>query len=131
MRPAQAGLEAVLANCRPQPALPAVLVFMLTLLLAMSAARNTGDPNWMAWLVPLGVLASAGLAVGAGFCSLFPQTAWLLLAVWGLPALTGGGPPAVTVYVVYLGMAAVVIMFAVQLWRIATRRFVPTIAGDP
>jgi hypothetical protein len=130
MRPAQAGLEAVLANCRPQPALPAVLVFMLTLLLAMSAARNAGDPGWISWLVPLGVLVSAGLAVGAGFCSLFPQAAWLLLAVWGLPSLTAGGPPPVTLYVVYLGMAAVVVMFVGQLWRIATGRFVPTIADD-
>ena len=130
MRPAQAGLEVVLANCRPQPALPAVLVFMLTLLLAMSAARSVGDPGWIAWLVPLGVLASAALAVGAGFCSLFPQAAWLALAVWALPTLTAGGPLPFTAYVVYLGFAAVIIMFAVQLWRIATRRFVPTLADD-
>lgn len=97
---------------------------MLTLLLAMSMSRKGGEASWLVWLIPLGIFASAGLAVGAGFCSLFPQAVWLLLAAWALPIMAQS---PVTLYVLYAGMAAVVVMFGVQLWRIKTARFVPTI----
>lgn len=122
-RPPRGWREKLTANTRPQPAIPAALVFMLTL----SAGLFGGVDGWAVWLVPLGLLASCGLAVAAGFCSLFPPLLWLLLAVWALSLVGRGTLPPSAAYAVYIGAGVSVTMLVVQLWRIRTKRFVPTI----
>lgn len=125
-RPPQTLTEQILANTRPQPAIPAVLALMLMVLLpAMSA--GAGVSAWHVWLLPVGVLVSAGLAVAAGFCSLAPQLIWLLLSLWGLTLVGRTELPVWHETIFYLAAIAVSAMFFIQLWRIITRRFVPTI----
>ncbi len=127
-RAPQTAFETLIANCRPQPAIPAVLVMMLTLVGAGSAV---GAEAWTGWLIGAGILASCGLGIAAGFCSLAPPLAWLGLA-WvgrGLLAAAAGAP--YTRYVLMLCGVASVAMIAVQIWRIRTGRFVPTIEEAP
>jgi hypothetical protein len=122
--------EALIANCRPQPAIPAALIGMLALSFAVILRDpQTGLPatGVAAIFVSLGIGTSCGLAIAAGFCSLVPQAIWLALAFWGLRLTASGTLPAYNTYVLTAGMVAVVIMFAVQVWRIKTRRFVPSI----
>ncbi len=128
---APAGLvEKLLANFRPQPAIPAVLVFMLSVLIPIVSLSRQGaassDSVFM-WLVPLGILASCGLAIAAGFCSFFPQTIWIAAAVWALRFTDNGPLPAYNRYVLIAGIVAAAIMIVVQAWRVYTGRFVPTI----
>lgn len=130
-RPPEGLVETVTANCRPQPAIPGVLVLMLTLLLpVMSQDPQASGPSesLLMWAVPVGILASCGLAIAAGFCSFFPQLAWIGLATWGMKFTAAGGPlPAYNRWVLVAGMVAATLMLGVQLWRVITRRFVPTI----
>ena len=135
-RPPANWQETLLANFRPQPAIPAVLVIML----AFSFAAMTRDPqtsaagfSLSALLITLAIVASCGLAIAAGFCSLFPQLIWFLLALWGLRLTAAGTLADYNVYVLWLGMFAVVIMFFAQAWRVKTGRFVPSIRieSDP
>jgi hypothetical protein len=121
--------EQVLANCRPQPAIPAVLVLLLMVLLPAMSAR-TGVSEWQLWLIPAGVLASAGLAIAAGFCSLAPQFIWVVLSWWGLALVGQTGLPGWCSAAIYFGMMAVSAMFFIQIWRVVTGRFVPTV-NDP
>ena len=127
-RSPQTVLEQVLANCRPQPAIPAVLALLLMVLLPAMLAPSDPDQigAWLLWLIPAGIAVSCGLAIAAGFCSLAPQAIWMVLAVWALSLIGRAGFPEIHSITVYAGMVAVFIMFAVQVWRIATRRFVPT-----
>ncbi|HHQ13409.1 MAG TPA: hypothetical protein ENK16_00120, partial [Chromatiales bacterium] len=87
-------VEIVLANFRPQPAIPAVLVFMLSVLIPILSLSPQGgaasSSSVFMWLVPLGILASCGLAIAAGFCSFFPQTIWIVAAVWALRFTNNG-----------------------------------------
>ncbi len=129
-RPPANWQETLLANFRPQPAIPAVLVIML----AFSFAVMTQGPqpsaagfSISALLITLGILASAGLAIAAGFCSLFPQLSWVLLALWGLRLTAVGTLADYNYYVLLFGMFAVALMFFVQVWRVKTGRFVPSI----
>ncbi len=129
-RPPANWQEALIVNCRPQPAIPAVLIGML----ALSFAVILRDPQSglpatgvAAVYVSLGLGPSCGLAIAAGCCSLAPQAIWLALAFWGLNLTASGMLPAYNTYVLTAGMVAVVIMFVVQVWRIKTRRFVPSI----
>lgn len=129
-------LESVIANCRPQPAIPALLVLLLTTLVPVTSQSPPGAPPADAspalmLLVPVGILASCGLAIAAGFCSLFPTAAWIALAFWVLRFTQPGGPlPAYNAYVIGAGVLAATAMFVIQLWRIRTRRFVPTIRDE-
>ncbi len=128
-REPQTAVEHVTANVRPQPAIPAVMVmFLFVFLPALSAQAGISD--WQLWLVPAGVVASAGLAVAAGFCSLAPHVIWCLLAAWSNNVLARAEFPVWIHAVVYLCLTITAVMFFVQLWRIRTRRFVPTIR-DP
>jgi hypothetical protein len=123
--------EKLLANFRPQPAIPAVLVCMLAYTFAIvSGAQGVaaGGISFTSVLVAVGVAASCGLAIAAGFCSLFPQVVWLLLAVWGLRLTAAGTLHWINRYVLLSGIVAVVVMFFVQVWRVRTGRFVPTIS---
>ncbi len=132
-RPPQSLTEHVVANLRPQPAIPAVLaMFAMVLLPAMLAQPQTGGPGAvLIGIVTAGVIASCGLAVAAGFCSLVPHLIWLALCPWALSLLSRGGLPGWVAGLVYAGAVAVLVMFVVQLWRIRTGRFVPTIHAPP
>ena len=121
-------LETVVANCRPQPALPAVIVLLFTVMLAVTA-YEPGAGRSLAWLlVPVGLIASCGLAIAAGFCSFTPPLAWILFAAWAIKFTANDGPlPAYNRFLFLAGMLAAAIMLCVQLWRVVTGRFVPTV----
>ncbi len=125
-REPQSLLEHITANIRPQPAIPAVAVMFLFVLLPALSAQGAGS-DWQFWLVPAGLVASAGLAVAAGFCSLAPHAVWVLLGVWSGNLLARADFPGWVFAVLYLCLGVTAAMFFMQLWRIRTRRFVPTI----
>jgi len=131
-RAPQTPAEHVFLNCRPQPAIPALLVLLVMVI--MPALLATSQPEvsdfWL-WLMGSGVVLSAGLAVAAGFCSLAPQVLWIGAAIWALSLFGRLGLGSLQL-LVQAGMACVALMAAVQVWRIATARFVPTVmeAGD-
>jgi hypothetical protein len=127
-RPPATPLETITANCRPQPAIPAVLVLMLCGLLGRMALQSGGD-SVAAWALTAGLVVSCGLAIAAGFCSLFPTLAWIGLA-WLL--FRGGDVLAFHGRVAFwAGMVAAVAMTLLQVWRVRTGRFVPTITDPP
>ncbi len=121
-------LEVLTANSRPQPAIPAVLVLMICGLFA-GAAVKAGSGSFAAWALTAGLLASCGLAIAAGFCSVFPTLAWIGLA-W---LLLGAAAPALALHTqlaLGAGTFAAAAMTLVQVWRVRTGRFVPTITED-
>lgn len=123
-------LNTVLAHCRPQPAIPALLLLMLTLLVALPAAGATTPGAVIAWGVPLGLLGSAALALAAGFCSFFPPVVWLAIAWLAAGSLRAIAVPWIEPSL-WVGSAVAVAGIAIQAWRVATRRFVPTMQqGD-
>ncbi len=127
VRAPQSIVESIIAHCRPQPAIPAVLVFVISILFpVMSWEPNAVASSWLL-LVPVGLLASCGLAIAAGFCSLFPQLAWIAMASWALKFTQAGPLPAYNRFVLLAGIAAAAIMVGVQAWRGLTGRFQPTI----
>ena len=119
----------ILAHLRPQPAIPAVFVLLLTWVLARMTMSQPEPGMLLAWGIPLGLLASAGLALAAGFCSFFPPLIWLVLA-WSGP-LTAPNPkiPALPV-AMWIATAVAVAGIAIQAWRVSTGRFKPTIEVD-
>lgn len=127
-RPPRTALEMFTANSRPQPALPAVLVLLLCGLFAGFAVQ-AGSASAAAWALTAGLLVSCGLAIAAGFCSVFPTLAWIALA-----ALLFNKSVAVLAphsrFALGTGMLAAAAMTLVQVWRVRTGRFVPTIS-DP
>lgn len=118
--PHRSPLGILRANARPAPALPALLVLLGTLAFAEALPP---------WLGLLGLAASCGLAIAAGFCSLFPPAAWLLLAPT-LPMLTGIGFGPWQAPVLVTGIGACLAMLALQTWRVRTGRFVPSFADE-
>lgn len=126
-RAPQTAFEALVANCRPQPAIPAVLVMMLTLVGASSAAGGGASAGW---LIGAGLLASCGLGIAAGFCSFAPPLAWLGLAWLGRGLFEAAAGAPYTGYALLLCSVAAVAMLGVQAWRVATGRFVPSIEED-
>lgn len=121
-------LETVSANARPQPAIPAMLVLMLCGLF-VGAAMKAGSGSVAAWALTAGLLASCGLAVAAGFCSVFPTLAWIGLA-WLLFGATASELAMHTRVALGAGTVAAVAMTVAQVWRVRTGRFVPTITED-
>ena len=125
-RPPRTPLEIITANSRPQPAIPAILVLLLCGLFAGSAV-HAGSASFAAWGLTVGLLASCGLAIAAGFCSVFPTLAWIGLA--GLLFRSSVAVLAVHSRVALgAGMVAAVAMTLVQIWRVKSGRFVPTIS---
>jgi hypothetical protein len=122
-------LSKLLAHCRPQPAIPALLLLMVTLLVALPAAGATTPGAAIAWGVPLGLLVSAALALAAGFCSFFPPVAWLAIAWLAAGSLRAIAAPWIEP-ALWFGSAIAAAALALQAWRVATRRFVPTIEKD-
>jgi hypothetical protein len=106
-----------------------VLALLLTLLGAASASAPGGTVvgGWSAWLIGAGLFASCGLAIAAGFCSLAPPAAWLVLACLGFGAIEAAPGGAHNRWILLICAAAAGVMIAVQLWRIRTGRFAPTI----
>lgn len=141
-RPPSTLVEIITANCRPQPAIPALLVLLLSALFQMmagapapdavasGAAAAAGPSALAAWGITLGLLASCGLAVAAGFCSFFPMVAWIALGLF-LFGTRMAVLPWHTRAALYLGIAVAALMILVQLWRVRTKRFVPTIEDRP
>jgi hypothetical protein len=118
-------LSRLLAHLRPRPAVPAVFVLLLTSLLARTALGQT-EPGLIAvWGVPIGLLASAGLALAAGFCSFFPPLIWLLLAWWG-PLAPPNASTGMQVIAFWFATALAVAGLGIQAWRVTTGRFIPT-----
>ncbi|HJP39568.1 MAG: hypothetical protein QF483_05445 [Gammaproteobacteria bacterium] len=133
-RAPQTAGETLMANFKPQPAMPALIVFVLSVLLpAMSAGQNAvaGDGGSVFLLfIPVGIIVSCGLAIAAGFCSLFPQGAWIALAVWSLEFMQAESLPGYNRIVLLAGIFIVAVMFVVQVWRVKTGKFQPTIRID-
>lgn len=130
-RPPETIAETIAANCRPQPAIPSILVLVVTLFYA-SARGGTDDVSvWTVAIVIGGLAVSCGLAIAAGFCSLFPPLVWIVVAGLGLGpigSIAGSGFARATVFV---GMLAAAAMTIAQVWRVRTGRFSPTIADEP
>lgn len=122
-------LEILTANCRPQPAIPAVLVLLLCGLFAGSTVK-AGGASFAAWALTAGLLVSCGLAVAAGFCSLFPTLAWMALA-WLLFSAVSEALAVHSRVALDAGMLAAAAMTLVQVWRVKTGRFVPTLPDTP
>lgn len=120
-------IENLTANFRPQPAIPALLTLFVTIVFVVFSYDPGTERSGLILLAPAGILASCGLAIAAGFCSLFPQVAWIVVAAWALRFAASGPLPGYNEYVLFAGMLACIVMFIVQVWRVATRRFVPTI----
>jgi hypothetical protein len=130
-RPPDTIAETIVANCRPQPAIPAVLVLVLTLFYASARGGAVDVSVWSVAIVIGGLAVSCGLAIAAGFCSLFPPLVWIVVAALGLGpigSMAGSGLARATVFV---GMVAAAAMAVAQVWRVRTGRFSPTIADEP
>lgn len=131
VRAPEGWFETVTANCRPQPAIPAVIVLFLTIVFpVMSYDPGLETRSMLVLLIPVGIVASCGLAVAAGFCSFFPHAAWTLVAAWALKFTESGPLPAYNSWVLKAGMLVCAVMAVVQLWRVRTGRFTPTIRID-
>lgn len=120
-------VEKVTANCRPQPAIPAVLVLMIAAMLGGAAAAGGGG-SFAALALTAALLASCGLAIAAGFCSFFPTAIWIVLALL-LFGRSAPDLPLHTQIALGAGVVAAAGMILVQVWRVRTGRFVPTITG--
>ncbi len=129
-RAPQGLVETALAHCRPQPAIPGLLVLFLTVLVAVFTHDPGAERSVWALLIPVALVASCGLAIAASFCSFFPAAAWILVSWWALKFTAVGPLPAYNRYVLMVGMGAAAAMLVVQGWRVATGRFVPTIRVD-
>lgn len=135
-RPPANLIETVTANCRPQPAIPALLVLLLCALYFMmatgpdagagGATAAPGLSTFAALGLTLGLLVSCGLAIAAGFCSLFPQLSWIAVALLLFGTRAALLPWHARV-ALHAGIAAAAVMALVQVWRVRTGRFVPTI----
>jgi hypothetical protein len=126
--------ETILAHCKPQPAIPALFVFAISIFVPVISAGSgsaTGDGGSIfLLLIPVGIVASCGLAIAAGFCSLFPTLAWIALATWAIRFTESGPLPGYNRLVLLAGIIAALAMFFVQVWRAKTGRFQPTIRID-
>ncbi len=115
------------AHFRPQPAIPAVLVMLITLVSASRAAGAVEASAVVTWGIPLGVVVSCGLAVASGFCSFFPHLIWMALAGLGLGLIAETPAPAWGTAAVYTGLVATLAGLLLQVWRVRTGRFRPTL----
>jgi len=127
-RPPKNWQETVIANSRPQPAIPAILVFFLAVLMpTMFMAGADPQPLWQTVLVAFGIAGSCGLAIAAGFCSVAPQAIWFAVALWALNLDGTARIAPINEALLMIGMVAVIVMIGVQVWRVRNGQFVPTI----
>jgi 4-amino-4-deoxy-L-arabinose transferase-like glycosyltransferase len=107
------------------------MTIMPLFMLGPEFANGTLDSGyWAVWLIPAGIVFSVGLAIGAGFCSFFPQLAWCVLAAWALSLVERGGFPEWHSYLLYIGMGLCIAMLGLQFYRVRTGAFVPTLPAD-
>ncbi len=127
-------MKTLLANCRPQPAIPALIVLLITILvpaMVQGPGAQAGDGGSLfLLLIPVGIVISCGLAIAAGFCSVFPPLAWIVLATWAIKFTRSGPLPDYNRAVLLAGVMAAGVMVVVQIWRVWTGRFQPTINSD-
>ena len=127
-------IETLLANFKPQPAIPALIVLIFSIIAPAILADPGAAPgdNGSVWLllIPVGIVISCGLAVAAGFCSLFPPLAWIAIAVWAFKFTQSGPLPGYNRMVLLAGIVVAAAMIVVQIWRVRTGRFRPTIRID-
>jgi hypothetical protein len=83
----------------------------------------------MPWAVAAGIVCSCALAIAAGFCSLFPQVAWLALVGFVLARSDFALLPNLHQVLLVAGSALVVAMVFYQIWRVRTGKFLPTITA--
>jgi hypothetical protein len=120
--------ETLHTNCRPQPAIPSVLIFLLFVLLPIFSNSSQGDgANWLWLLVAAGIVGSCGLAVAAGFCSVFPQMIWIVIAGWCLTLPDSAALPLFNRILLVIGILLASAMLAHQIRRVRTGKFIPTI----
>jgi RsiW-degrading membrane proteinase PrsW (M82 family) len=100
---------------------------LITLLSASRAAGALEASAVVTWGIPLGVLVSCGLAVAAGFCSFFPHLIWMALAGLGLGLIAQTPAHAWGTAAIYAGLVATLAGLLLQVWRVRTGRFRPTI----
>lgn len=122
-------VERVVSNCRPAPAIPAVLAFFLLVLVPIMSAQSALS-GWLIWVVAAGIVISCGLAIAAGFCSFAPQAIWIALALWGMQLVERVAAPDALSQLLMAGIAAAGLTIILQAWRVATCRFVPTIVDE-
>jgi hypothetical protein len=124
-------IETLLANIKPQPAIPALIVLVISILapaMLTDPGATIGDEgSALLLLIPVGIVISCGLAVAAGFCSLFPPLAWIAIAVWAFKFTQSGPLPGYNRMVLLAGIVVAAAMVVVQIWRVRTGRFQPTI----
>jgi len=124
-------IETLLANIKPQPAIPALIVLVISILapamLTDPGATTGAEGSALLLLIPVGIVISCGLAVAAGFCSLFPPLAWIAIAVWAFKFTQSGPLPGYNRMVLLAGIVVAAAMVVVQIWRVRTGRFQPTI----
>jgi hypothetical protein len=128
-RPPRTAAEHVLANCRPQPAIPAVLIFFLMVLMPAVTleSQSVGSGGWLLWMIGAGIVISCALAIAAGFCSFAPQALWIGLALWAATLFERLELPGALRWLLIAGILSAAGMMIVQLWRVTTGRFVPTV----
>lgn len=118
-------LATLASHFRPRPAIPALLALLIGLMIALPAAGRPDVGPLVAWGVPIALVVSAGLALAAGFCSFAPPMAWLaVVALASKPLLAVAG--AGVRFALLAGTALALAGVAIQGWRVATGRFVPT-----
>jgi len=119
----------LLLHFRTRPAIPSLFVLFVAVLMPMMFADVGGKDLYgmrMA-IVMTGLCGSTALAVGAGFCTLSVQLLWLALSPWVYSYFVRTSAPDYCLTIFYMCALAVVAMFFLQLWRIKTGKFVPTV----
>lgn len=119
--------EALVAHLRPRPALPAVLVMFLGVYLPLLLVDANDGSRLADAAIMTGILVSAVLAAAAGLCSFMPPTLWYALAWWCRATVLGDGLDDMQHLMLMIGQAAMVAVFFLQAWRVATGRFIPTV----
>ncbi len=123
-------MQKLLAHIRWQPAIPAIAVMLMMVMLPLSVLGTGEVSRLLQIMIPIGIVLSCSLAVAAGFCSFAPQIIWGALAGICLSGLGDTAAPDFFSQLLLLGCAAVVIMIVVQFWRVRTGRFVATVNED-
>ncbi len=126
--------ETLLANFKPQPAIPALFFLLISIVVPVMSRVSGSVPgdegSILLLLIPVGIVVSCALAVAAGFCSLFPQISWIAMATWALKFTQSGPLPSYNRWVLLAGIVFAGAMIILQIWRVRTGRFQPTVRVD-
>ncbi len=126
--------ETLLANFKPQPAIPALFVLLISVVVPVMSrvpgAAPGDEGSMLLLLIPVGIVVSCALAIAAGFCSLFPQISWIAMATWALKFTQSGPLPSYNRLILLAGIVLVGVIIILQIWRVQTGRFQPTVRVD-